>query len=368
MRPRATLTTLCALVALLACAPRGPEVRIGVKAFAEQRIVGEMIGALLRAHAGAAPRLVECGDTFGCQTALRDGRVDLMVEYTGTGLSYLGGATPPGADALAAVRARYEPLGLRWLAPLGFDNGYRLRVPAARAHDAGLATISDLASRPGGVRLACPPTFLDRPGDGLDPLTARYGLRLSAPPLTEADPTARHAAALLGRVDVVVGYATDGIADPDAWVELRDDLAFFPDYRAVVLGRDRWLDAHPAAAAALDALTGRLTVATQRALNADVELKGFRPAVVADRALVDLGLLQADQLRHARRPAIRVAAHVDDDLGAFAPAALERIRAAFPDNPARIIRTTDPLGSVHAGEARLALVGAERLVLSLIHI
>ena len=65
-----------------------------------------------------------------------------MVEYSGTALAFVGGPAPDRQDPIAQVRRLYEPLGLTWLDPLGFDNGYRLLVLVDRAAALGLLLIS----------------------------------------------------------------------------------------------------------------------------------------------------------------------------------------------------------------------------------
>ena len=79
-----------------------------------------------------------CDDSYDCQRQLQSGRMDLMVEYTGTALHLMGEQVPGGRGQMEYLREIYGPLGLDWLAPLGFDNDYRWMMPADRAASLGV--------------------------------------------------------------------------------------------------------------------------------------------------------------------------------------------------------------------------------------
>ncbi len=342
---------------LLLCACGGPEpVRVGAKAFTEQRILAQMLAARIT-QAGLGPvEVVECGDTYACQYALRAGRVDLMVEYTGTGLHFAG--APEGGDELARLREVYAPLGVEWLTPLGFDNSYALVVGAGRARDAGWKRIEDLAGHP-GLRVAAPREYLRRPRDGLNALVNRHGLKLAGDPLIIDDPGKRFAALSDGKADVVVGYATDAaIADLGLRV-LEDSRAFFPDYRGVVVARSKTLQRAPGLADAVAPLEGRLTTRVMRGLNAQAQVEGRDPRVVARRFLAEAKLLDEEAVcKH--RAELRLTYHEDDDLGPFLKRARSAVRTTFPDRPVALESHAEPVRRVRTGDARMAIVGAER--------
>ena len=217
-----------------------------------------------------------------------------MVDYSGTGLYFLGEPIAGREGSLDRVRGLYRPLRLRWLGPLGFDNSYCLLVPSDRAAALGLEQIGDLADPsafPGGIRVACPPEYLRRPGDGLAALLEAYGLVLDGPPLVIADVVDRARAVQDGRADVVVGYRTDGVIFELGLRELDDRLGFFPPYEAAFVVREETLGRHPGLASILDRLEGRLDTATMRRLNDRVEVEGRRPAEVARAFLGERGLL-----------------------------------------------------------------------------
>ena len=343
---------LClALLAVAGCRADAP-VRVGAKAFTEQRILAQVLAARLE-QAGLSPvDVVECGDTYACQHALRNGRLDLMVEYTGTGLHFAG--APPGAGDLARLRALYAPFGVDWLVPLGFDNTYAVVVRADRSE----RRIGDLSAA-AGLRVAVPREYLRRPRDGLNALASRHGLDLAAEPVVIESPGGRYAALIEGRADVAIGYGTDGaIADLGLRV-LDDESGFFPAYDAVVVARKDALTARPVIAEAIRPLEGALDVERMRALNSAVQVEGHDPGVVARRFLVHRKLLDAAKVAD-KRPELRVTVHTADDLAPFVRVARDAARLAFPDRPVAVGAHAEPARRVRNGDARLAVVGAER--------
>jgi osmoprotectant transport system substrate-binding protein len=265
------------LALLVGCADDTPPLKVGVKPFTEQRVLGEVLRQLvLQSDREAAP-LVTCEDSWDCQHRLQRGDIHVMVDYTGTGLSLIGAPTGgSGAAALDRAREAYGPLGVEWLAPLGFGNGYRVLVPSWRATALSLADISDLEDLD-PLRIATPPEFTRRPTDGLAPMLRRYGLTLAGDPLVIADPGERFQAVLDGRADVAIGYATDGASSGRPLVSLEDDLGFFPTYDAVMVANGERLADRPGLRKATEQLAGRLTDEAMQGLNYRVDVDGYPP-------------------------------------------------------------------------------------------
>jgi glycine betaine/choline ABC-type transport system substrate-binding protein len=114
------MTLLLIVWAGALCSCGQGSVVIGHKDFSEQKILGDVVRHLLHAR-GTKASLRSCGDTYSCQRALRSGEIDVMVEYTGTGELYAGGAPASRSGQLQRVRRLYDPLGVRWLEPLGLS-------------------------------------------------------------------------------------------------------------------------------------------------------------------------------------------------------------------------------------------------------
>jgi glycine betaine/choline ABC-type transport system substrate-binding protein len=364
--PRALGVALALMLSLgqVSCSEPQVTLRVGAKSFAEQKILAEMLSRLLRQRGRTAATVVPCGDTYACHRMLQSGALDLMVEYSGTGLAYLGQAGSPGPSSLVKVRRLFKPLGLSWLGGLGFDNGYRLLVAPERASVSGLRSITDLSRLDDGVRVACPREYLQRPQDGLAGLLKRYGLKLRREPLLIDAPGRRFQALFDGRADVAVGYATDGVIAPLGLKVLDDPLTFFPPYEAAVLVRSEVLRRDPGLHKALKALEGRLPIATMRDLNYEVQVQGREPAQVARRFLTEARLIRTPAKPSVGAVELVLAVHVDDELDPMVTRATRALRKVFPDRPVSVLHASDPVLRVAEGKARAVVLGAERFFIA----
>jgi len=347
------LTMTAAVAALTGCERPAAPVHIGAKSFAEQQILAHAQVAILTSR-GIDAEVVDCADTWACRDGLANGTIDAMVEYTGTALRFVGAPTCEG-DAIACLNAIDAEAGRTWHDRLGFENTYRIFV---RDDAAAPGTLSDLGAL-GPLRIACPSEFLRRPGDGLAALQRRYGLALDGDPRVIDDPTERYRALLEGRVDVVVGYSTDGAIDGLPLSNVADDAGFFPRYDAAFVLRDAVAETHPDLAELGSALADWIDEPLMRRLNYQVEVEGRDPAEVARTALVASGVLD-DGLDAGTGVPVTVAVDAADVPGALSTEALRIVRAGFIGRPATLVETDDAMGAVSTNDARLALVGAER--------
>lgn len=263
---------------------------VGSKNFTEQIVLGEMIAAALEDRGAEVDRRLNLGGTALCHEAVRSGHLDLYVEYTGTALTDILGrrARSDRAAVLREVREAYAGMGLSVAAPLGFNNTFALVVRPDTSRRLGIRRLSDLAPHAATLRVGLFGEFIER-ADGLTGLMAAYGFRLAVPP-TEMDMGLLYPALLAGRVDVVVGSATDGLIAAHDLVVLEDDRGYFPPYDAVPVVHAASLAAHPAIAIVLGALAGRVDEATMRRLNLAVDGEHRAPASVAREFLRAAGL------------------------------------------------------------------------------
>jgi osmoprotectant transport system permease protein len=287
----ATLLACTVLLGLLAL-PRAGEhdaVVVGSKNFTEQVVLGEIVSALLESRGFSVDRRLNLGGTTICHEAVKSGRLDVYVEYSGTALLDILKA-PVGDPALTLDRVReaYRHLGLRVGPPLGFNDTFALvvRKDFARVH--GIARISDLAPLAGTLRVGLFGEFLER-GDGLHALLRTYGLELARPP-REMDLGLLYTSLVAGQVDLVVGNSTDGLIHRLDLQILEDDRHFFPPYDAVAVSSEASRSKHPGLEAALDGLAGTITEASMQEMNDAVDAGHRSPKVVAHEFLERLGL------------------------------------------------------------------------------
>jgi glycine betaine/choline ABC-type transport system substrate-binding protein len=299
-RAGAVMAALCLLLA--ACDDRG-SVTVGSKNFGESNVLAHMFAILAEEQGLDVAGPVEYPTTQSVLEALKRGDVDVYPDYNGTGLVMIGQNPMADGDAATArVQELYEPLGLTWLPRLGFANNYGLAMRADRAEELGITSISHLGPRADELTLGIEADFQVRPLDGLQPLTARYGVEFGTLDVVPLDERGRVYDKLIdGEIDVGEVYTTDGQIADYGMVVLEDDLAFFPAYEAAPLARTDTLAEHPPLRAALEALAGRIDAATMQALNSSVDIDGRPADAVARAALVEMGWWKAGRSSTRRR-------------------------------------------------------------------
>jgi glycine betaine/choline ABC-type transport system substrate-binding protein len=227
------------------------------------------------------------GSTFLCHGAVRQGRIDGYVEYTGTAwTAILNQPTGDGGSDRATLwnRARRlygERYGLRMFPSLGFENTYAILIRRSEGQRLGLATISQAVAPARRWRAGFGYEFLNR-ADGYPGLASRYGLRFAAPPLA-MDLGLTYRALADGRVDLIAGDSTSGLIPSLQLQVLEDDRHYFPAYDAVPVFNAASLRRHPELVPVVESLAGRLSAATMQQLNAAVDLEHQSPELVVRR-------------------------------------------------------------------------------------
>ncbi len=266
-----TASIVLAIVVAVGCSSK-PRVVVGSKNFTEQVLLGEIIAQQIEQKVGiAVERKLNLGGTLLAHEALKRGSIDLYPEYTGTALTAVL-KQPVDRDptvVLKRVRDNYRPLGLVWLEPLGFDNTFAKVVRTDTARTGQLRSLSDAARRPQPWRLGVGYEFVQRP-DGLDGLVRTYGLRLDGDPVA-MDLGLLYPALESGRIGMAAASATDGRLAEIAFTVLTDDRHYFPPYECAIVVRQTALGRFPGLQSALDQLSGRISDAEMRRMNAAVD-------------------------------------------------------------------------------------------------
>ncbi len=350
------LLAFSSLSAALGCS--SGDIRIGTKPFAEQEIVAEILGQVLEASDVKLRAPHRCADTYSCQQALDEGRIDVLLEYTGTALHLLGDTapTPTTAAAITRLQAHYAESGLEWVSPPGFSNSY---VWVLRASANGSEqTLSQLAARGEPIRVAVDAEYMQRPRDGLTATADRYGIEIAASPLVIADPLERYKAVATGLADVAVGYTTDVNPSDLGLVALEDDLEFFTDYDAAFMVRSDALQRVPELGPALATLEGAIADEQMRQMNQAVALEGASTERVARRFVHEAALVP-DEDAPRRTIAISVAVGSQTVNRAAGTVSLAAFRQLYPTRPISLANHRHPLDAVAEGKSRFALVTAD---------
>ena len=265
----------------------GETVVVGAKGYTEQLLLGELLAQEIEENTSLrVKREFSLGSTFLLHEAVRQGRIDGYVEYTGTAWTAILRQPPLPPERRAAVwqRARQlydERYRLRMFPSLGFENSFAILIRQADGQRLGLRTISDAVQPARQWRAAFGYEFLNR-ADGFPGLADRYGLRFAAPP-SAMDLGLTYRALADGRVDLIAGDSTNGLISALKLQKLDDDRAYFPPYDAVPVFNAASLRRHPELVPVLDRLSGRLSATTMQKLNAAVDLQGQTPELVMRR-------------------------------------------------------------------------------------
>jgi osmoprotectant transport system substrate-binding protein len=271
---------------------RGPLVTIGTKNFPEQFILGELYRQALEANGFRVRLKSDIGSSEIVDRALVAGSLDMYPEYIGVALSELAGqrARPSSAqDAYRKAKAFEERRGFTLLSMTPFSDQNALAVLPSFAKENGLKAIGDLGKLPGMVEVAAPPEFRSR-FEGLVGLKQLYGLtRVRVKQLKIGE---QYAALDDRQADAANVFTTDGQLEKGRYVLLRDPKSLFTFQNVAPVIRRDLLKKNPKLAAAIDAVSAKLTTPAMQAMNAAVVQRGQQPAAVAERFLRRAGLIE----------------------------------------------------------------------------
>jgi osmoprotectant transport system permease protein len=172
-------TALAFSVALITAQTR--PVIVASKPFGESYLLAELFAQVLESKGFRVDRRLGLGATEVAFQALRNGSIDVYPEYTGTGLLAILHEQVMADPARVFQRVATEfqrRWGVRWLAPLGFENTYAIAVRRETAERDQLRTLSDLRVAAPRMRAGLTPDFIGR-NDGLPSLQKTYGLRFA---------------------------------------------------------------------------------------------------------------------------------------------------------------------------------------------
>jgi len=261
-------------------------ITIGSKNFTEQLIVAEMVAQHIERHSDIpVNRRFGLGGSTVMHQALRDGSIDIAVEYTGTALTSILHLSVPNdpREVFPLVRDRYQQqFALTWFAPLGFDNSYRLAIRDDDSILKHVTTTSALVAHAGNLRAAFDFEFAER-ADGYKGLQKAY--RFTFGNVVDMHPDLLYPALRNGSVDVISAYTTDGRLAQSGLRVLVDDRHFFPPYEAAIIARNQALERFPALPQLLASLSATLDDSLMRAMNAKVDSKELSVEAAASAML-----------------------------------------------------------------------------------
>lgn len=274
-------------------ASAGDKIVIGSKNFSEQLILGNMLAELVENKTDLeVERKMNLGGSQVAFSAIKNGDIDMYVEYTGTGLVNILNQSPQSDSDKVYDYVKKEfknKYGIEMLKPLGFNNTYALAVRQDTAQQYHLNTISDLAKVSDSMIMGPTIEFPNRE-DGLIGLSKTYNLNFKE--VKAIDGGLRYTALDNHKSDVIDAFSTDGLIEEFGLKVLKDDKNFFPPYYAVPIVKEETLKEHPELKEALNTLAGKLTDDKMRKLNYKVDSLKESPAKVAKEFLQEEGLIK----------------------------------------------------------------------------
>jgi len=275
----------------------GMVLSVGSFNFPESVVLAEIYGQALAAAKFPVRILPDLGPREVVDTALMDGRLQLVPEYAGSAMEFFSlgrqpGISDPGAASKALATA-VAGRGLTPARPAPAQDANAIVVSAATAARYRLRSIADLAAVAPGLTFGGPPECRGR-AYCLPGLKRVYGLRFKAfIPLDAGGPLTLQALEA-GYIGAALLFTTDPSIPAHHLVALADDRELQPAENITPLVRtDAIVRYGPRLLAVLNRVSARLDTSALRALDAQVELAGRSPRLVAGRWLRARGLIPA---------------------------------------------------------------------------
>jgi osmoprotectant transport system substrate-binding protein len=277
----------------------GAAITVGSFDFPESVLLGYIYADALAAKGFPVRVLPDLGTRELVDPALMEGLIQLVPEYSGSALDFIGrGRRPATSDAAATYRSLARLAGSRGLVaaqPAPAQDANAIVVTAATAARYHLRSVADLARHAPGLVFGGPPECRER-ADCLLGLKRAYGLRFKAFTATDTGGPLTMQALVAGQIGVGLLFSTDPGILARHLVILTDSRALQPAENITPLVRRTTVERYgPRLLAVLDAVSARLSTSTLRDLDARMELARRAPRGVAD------GWLRAQALAPRRQ-------------------------------------------------------------------
>ncbi len=298
------LASLVVAMSLFACtiqSPSTPAVTVATMLDSEGSVLGKMILLVLEDLGIPSVDRVNFGTPDILRSALENGEVDLVVDYTGSGQYYHpDDATDtsiwndPITGYEFTAQLDREKMNIIWLTPSPANNTEAIAVRREFAQANNLVTMADLAdyiNQGNPFKLIASASFIEN-ALGLVGFEEAYGFKLNNDQLISlaSGNTAEMLKALAeGTSDVNASlvYGTDGALDQLNLVVLEDFKYIPPVYLPAPVIRQEVLDLYPNIETSLKPVFESLTLEVLQKLNAQVAYEGLDATEVARTYLVE---------------------------------------------------------------------------------
>jgi osmoprotectant transport system substrate-binding protein len=263
-------------------------VTIGSAAFPENELLADIYGDAMAAKGVQVKKKLNIGERGVYITALKDGSIGAVPEYTGSILAYLDPNTTAKSpqDVYAALQQQAAAHGFAVANYAAAQDSDTITVTKATADKYHLKTIADLKDVAGQLTLGAPAQFKTR-ADGVPALKRVYGVEFGHFTVTQAGGTVTVTALKNGSIDAADVFSTDPAIVQNGFISLQDPMSMFAAQNIVPLFAKDVLS--QPMKDACDAVSAKLDTATLAKLVSDVA-GGKDPEKVAKDWLSSEGL------------------------------------------------------------------------------
>ena len=227
------------------------------------------------------------GSTFLIVQTINRGDSNMIgANYTGTSLTGelgLEATTDPEEAFKQVVNGYDEMMDMVWFPSYGFANTYAFMVREDFAKEHNLTKVSELKDLKETVKVGVDTGWMDRPGDGYEAFKDLYGFSFDT--ILPMEIGLVYDALKDKKMDVVLGYSTDGRIQSNNLVLLEDDKQLFPPYDASPVVKKSMLEKYPKLEEIILRLEGVIDSDSMQKLNQMSDEKKIEPPIVAKEFL-----------------------------------------------------------------------------------
>jgi osmoprotectant transport system substrate-binding protein len=265
-------------------------VRLGYVDFTEQAILSQIYGQALT-KAGYQVQYQKYASRELADPALFSGKYDILIEYAGSDLTFLGG-TPTSDDQQVYndLKSKLQPKSVTALEQAPMSDQQAITVTQATAQKDSLKTLSDLAKVAPQLVFGGPPECEKRQ-TCYKGMQDTYGIKFKQFKGL-AQGAVKYQALLSNQIQVALSFSTDGIIAKQHLTVLQDDKKLFPPDRAVPVVRNDFLSkAGSDFQTTVNKVSATITTDDITGLNAKVDLDNEDPEDVAKDFAQQKGLV-----------------------------------------------------------------------------
>lgn len=251
----------------------------------ERQIISEISAQMIKHYMPEEEVTIinNLGSSVLAVQAIERGEANIAsVMYTGTSLTGelgLASTTNPN-EAMCMVKQGYlEKYDAKWLNSFGFENTYAFMITRKLSEELGITKVSQLEKYAAELDAGVDMSWIERDGDGYRDFLKIYDFDFKK--IYPMEISLVYNALDSGKMDVVLGYTTDGRIDTFDLIVLEDDKHLFPPYDACPVLTNSILEDYPELENIYGKLIGQIDTLTMQKLNRQSDEELIEPYNVA---------------------------------------------------------------------------------------